>query len=374
VRIIAVPAPPTDVAPDWEWTWAYEGYSRIRRAIELETWGHSDSWAPTPILMAFLAESPWRRVVLRVAVRDDVPAGAGVPDDVLGVAEVGLPSGGDAHVGMVHVAVDPASRRHGVGTALADAADEVLVTEGRTVALAWSAQAPEPAPGDGVVTAPTGAGRVDLADGRARFAVGRGFALEQVTRASRLDVPRDTTEVERLGREAAERAGEDYKVHLWNRTVPPDYHAALAVLWSRMNTDAPSGGLDIPEDEWDAERVAVHLERQANAQQQVLIAAAEHVPTGALAAFTTLAVPEPDVDFGFQDDTLVLPEHRGHRLGMLVKAANLVHLIQLRPRVRRIHTINAEENRYMLAINVALGFRGAGVIASWQKTLGSERA
>ncbi|MBD4636278.1 GNAT family N-acetyltransferase, partial [Xanthomonas citri pv. citri] len=58
-----------------------------------------------------------------------------------------------------------------------------------------------------------------------------------------------------------------------------------------------------------------------------------------------------------QWDTIVLPEHRGHRLGMRVKAANLIAVRDALPGARAIITGNAEENRHMLDVNEALGFR-----------------
>lgn len=368
-NIVEVPGPPADLGQGWPGSWAVEGYSRIRHDIEVDTWGISDRWAPTPVLMWFLAESPWRRTTLFVAVRE---GGTHAADDVLGVAEVTLPQeeDGDA-VGYYGVAVAPDARGRGIGTALAEAAESRLAAEGRTVLVAMTSHSPESEPGPGVVTAPTGSGRIDLTDRAASFAIGRGLRLEQVSRASLLDVPADTGQAGRLLRDAAEHAGPDYRVHSWNRTVPEEHHAALGVLWARMSTDAPSGGLDLPEQEWDAARVAEHLERQARANQQWFITAAEHVPTGTLAAFTALTVPEPDVEFGFQQDTLVLSEHRGRRLGMLVKAANLLELVRLRPKVRRVHTDNAEENGHMLAINERLGFRRVGVFATWQQRPGA---
>ena len=69
-----------------------------------------------------------------------------------------------------------------------------------------------------------------------------------------------------------------------------------------------------------------------------------------------------------QDDTLVAAGHRGHRLGMLVKIANLRRLAEL-PRVERVTTFNAAENEHMLAINVALGFRPAGWDGEWQRSV-----
>lgn len=69
-------------------------------------------------------------------------------------------------------------------------------------------------------------------------------------------------------------------------------------------------------------------------------------------------------------DTLAVREHRGHQLGQLIKAVNLERLAELRPGARRVHTWNAKENSFMLAINVALGFEPVGVYGVWQKHLG----
>ena len=65
--------------------------------------------------------------------------------------------------------------------------------------------------------------------------------------------------------------------------------------------------------------------------------------------------------------------HRILSIGRLVerKGVDLAvrALAELRPTVRRISTWNAEENAWMLAINVALGFRPAGGSAVWQRRL-----
>ena len=69
-----------------------------------------------------------------------------------------------------------------------------------------------------------------------------------------------------------------------------------------------------------------------------------------------------------QWDTIVLPEHRGHRLVMRVKAANLIALREAMPEARAIITWNAEENRPMLDVNEALGFRPILVEAAMEAT------
>jgi hypothetical protein len=69
-----------------------------------------------------------------------------------------------------------------------------------------------------------------------------------------------------------------------------------------------------------------------------------------------------------QSGTLVLPAHRGHRLGLAIKVANLRQLqaaIDDTPRL--LHTFNAGVNAPMLAVNAQLGFRPVEVEEEWQR-------
>jgi hypothetical protein len=67
--------------------------------------------------------------------------------------------------------------------------------------------------------------------------------------------------------------------------------------------------------------------------------------------------------------TLVLREHRGYRLGMLLKVANLAHLERERPGHPSVLTFNAEENRPMLDVNEAVGFVPIAHEGAWRKDL-----
>ncbi|WP_448061076.1 hypothetical protein [Cellulomonas hominis] len=170
-----------------------------------------------------------------------------------------------------------------------------------------------------------------LADGpSARFARRHGCTLEQVERYSVLAVPSDEAGLAALEAhraDAAQAAGDDYHLHVWHDTVPTEWLGALAALMARMNTDAPSGAVEIDAELWDAERVRTSREHSAHQQLHLTITAAEHVPAGTLVACTMLQHPVADVPFAFQEDTLV----------------------------------------HMLAITVGLGFRAAGVQAVWHK-------
>ncbi len=67
-------------------------------------------------------------------------------------------------------------------------------------------------------------------------------------------------------------------------------------------------------------------------------------------------MPTKDPGHSYQWDTLVLREHRGLRLGMWIKAANLRAAVDRHPRIRRLTTYNAESNAPMLRVNRAMGF------------------
>jgi GNAT superfamily N-acetyltransferase len=98
-------------------------------------------------------------------------------------------------------------------------------------------------------------------------------------------------------------------------------------------------------------------------------AAIEHVPTGRLAGYTELSVPPELARAVSQEDTIVLREHRGHRLGMLLKVANLVFLSHTYPGHPSVTTFNAEENLHMLSVNEAVGFVPVAYEGGWKKVL-----
>ncbi|MBN0041797.1 GNAT family N-acetyltransferase [Cellulosimicrobium cellulans] len=366
VRVRIEPVPGSLDAPG---SWAVDGTVRVGVAIDRAIYGHTDLALDAATVAGTVASAGYRRVLRWVAVLDDAPHGAVPrPEDVVGRSMVALPQRGNTHVAVVYVGVDPAHRRRGVGSALWDAALEVARAEGRRVVLSDSSFAPEPPPGPGALEAPTGSGRVPAHDDATAFALHRGFTLEQVVRHSVLDLPVAPAVLDPLRAAATERA-DGYRVHVWTDEVPEKWIDQFALLETRMSTDAPSGGLDLEEDPWDAQRVRTASREIHDRGQGYVIAAAEDAASGTLAAFSMVAYPHDRPEVVFQEDTLVLREHRGRSLGMLVKIAVLDELARARPSSRRVHTWNAQENGHMLAINVALGFAPASVDAEWQLEL-----
>lgn len=363
--ILEVPVPASLDAPD---AWLLRGSVECEHAVLLDDWGNLDlSRTPHESLVGMRHQEYVRRVRLVAVTGDDTdPAD---PARVLGTAVVAMPVADNTHLAFLTLAVRPEARRRGVGSALYDAAVDVTRAAGRTTVMTSTDQRAEPAEGPGTLTPSTGSGRVRSDDAGVRFALARGFSLEQVARRSVLDVPLDPAFLAEHRAAAQAVAGDEYRVVTWGNRCPDEWVDEFAVLNTRMSTDAPSGGLDLEEDRWDADRIRVYERDLDERGMRFRIAAAEHVPTHTLAAFTAFASPGWTDEFVHQDDTLVLRQHRGRRLGMLVKAANLERLAVEQPGARRIGTWNAEENSYMLAINIALGFHPAGGSGEWQVRL-----
>jgi hypothetical protein len=96
---------------------------------------------------------------------------------------------------------------------------------------------------------------------------------------------------------------------------------------------------------------------------------AQHIASGRLAACTELTIASDAPGQAWQMLTVVHPEHRGHRLGLAIKLANIDVLARQAPDVRVIITGNAAVNAPMIAVNDMMGFEVAGEGQFWQKHL-----
>lgn len=277
--------------------------------------------------------------------------------------------------------VHPEFRRRGIGRALSLALEEAARAEGRSKFIVY-APSPEPAGGSGSgvaaaierVDAPTGFGSVPAGNPEVRLLRDLDYTLEQVERGSRLQLPVDPALLAAATARARASAPEaEYRLHSWVDRTPPQWREGIVHLVTRMSTDAPSAGLEEPEDAWTVERLLADEESNAGVRI-ALTTAVEHVASGALVGFTEIAVPSEEHRAPWQEDTLVLREHRGHRLGLLLKAENLRLLQERHPERRSITTYNAEENRHMLDVNEALGFRPFIYEGAWRKDLAAHRS
>lgn len=365
-HLVPLPVPDALDAPD---AWLLHGFVDAWNAVLLDEWGTLDEARLPAETLRGLQHQEYTAKLRYVALDGPVDAGPADPARVLGYLLLDLPRQDNTHTGDADVGVRPEHRGRGIGTALHDLALRIAREQGRTMLTGATDQRTEPEAGPGTLVPSTGSGRVRADDAGVRFLVRRGWDLEQVERRSLLPVPLPAGELARHADAARAAAGPDYEVVQWDRRCPEELVDQYALLQTRMSTDAPSGGLDLREDVWDAARIRTAEQAFVEREMTYRVSAALHRPTGVLSAFSVLLSRPDTEEFLYQDDTLVLREHRGRRLGMLVKTANLARLAEVQPAARRIVTWNAEENAHMLAINVALGFRPAGGCGGWQLRL-----
>jgi len=160
-------------------------------------------------------------------------------------------------------------------------------------------------------------------------------------------------------RETAARAAAGYSLVRWEGPVPDDRLDQVALLQNAMN-DAPRDAGSEPQN-WDAQRVRDRMNaRIARSPSHRYSLTAVQDATGEMAALTVVSVDPEVPDWGHQLITAVTRPHRGHRLGLLTKAAMMSWLTEAEPRLERIVTWNSASNRHMIAINEELGYEVAG--------------
>ncbi len=252
----------------------------------------------------------------------------------------------------------------GIGSAAYELVERTAREHGRTVLQSW---AEHPASEGPRLAPPTGFGTIPE-DHVARFFLHHGYTLEQVERCSAFDLTGSFADVERLLAQAR-AASAPYRLVQWSAPTPAEYVAGYGWMKSRMSTDAPAAAMEFDEEVWDAARVAEHDAKYVDAGRTLQVTAAQHIATGELCAFNELVIGRDRTEATHQEDTLVLKEHRGHKLGTLVKCAALLAWRDVAPASARVITYNAEENRPMLDINEAIGFAPIAYEGAWKKVL-----
>jgi len=338
----------------------YRACVDLQNAVDAEAYGTTDlEYRPDEQLAEWHDDEHRPRVML--AVHDG--------DELVAMGTLETRRGSAAGTAWLDGVVHPRHRGRGTGRMLLERLEQLARERGAHQAHVYLATGPAPADPAGALVPPTGAGAVRADAAGVRFLQAHGWALQQVERCSVLALPADEAALGRVRQEARTAAGDAYRLHTWSGPAPERWLADLAVLATRMSTDAPSGGLDEPVDEHTPERVRAADELLAAGPRTMLSAAVEHVASGRLVGHSQLAVPEDPRRPAMQWNTLVLREHRGHRLGWLLKAANLDVLQERFPTVPAVYTYNAEENRPMLDVNEAVGFVPVAALGAWSRRL-----
>ncbi|OAN43357.1 GNAT family N-acetyltransferase [Microbacterium sp. H83] len=335
---------------------AFRELARVRNQVCRELTGRTEQDLEPEALLPLLRSRKERTTVVW-AVRID--------GETVGRTVVDIPHEEGSRVVIASIEILPRVWGRGIGTAVLPHIDAVARAHGRTVIQNWTEQQASDAPR---IEAATGLGSVPD-DHVARFLRRSGFRLEQVYRISRLDLTEETLSAAAVLLDEARAFAQDYRVVQWVLPTPPERLDGYAWMKSRMSTDAPSADLESDEESWDADRVTAAEARIAEMGQTIMVTAAEHIATGELAGFTEIG-GGPDLSgTTMQHDTLVLSDHRGHRLGRLIKCAAILAWPDVAPESRDVITYNAEENRPMLSINEAMGFVPISYEGAWQKEL-----
>ncbi|GAB2541375.1 GNAT family N-acetyltransferase [Brachybacterium huguangmaarense] len=326
---------PLDLGSDAE----IEQYIALDRALDEHAFGGSEA-TTVERKRAELADSPYWTSRRWVAVAETMEGA----QSIVGRAGVQLATRENTDTAYVGAAVHPAFRGHGIGTALVEQAIVPAVREcGRSLVSAWVE-----IPAEGEIEDPsTPAVRLSRRFGLERRSVG-------VCRV--LPLPLDAALLERLGAEAEERIG-DYRIEVWDDVVPEEHLAAYGALLHQLDLDDPDEDVEDEPAEYTPERIRTSEERRRASGTRAIIAVAI-APDGTFAGNSEIHIGTGEgTTLGWQENTLVMPEHRGHRLGLALKVATHRLLAERAPGLRVLVTYNSHVNPWMIAINEKLGYR-----------------
>lgn len=348
VVTVPVPAPGGTVSP------LVAEFAAVQQRHCVDTFGNDDLADSADSVAVSYSEQGTRRKLIAVALDGDA---------VVGGCFFGLPLKDNRTLAEGDFAIEPGADTAAVLTTLWEQVRPQLVAAGRRTVQVWMSHRVGSAPQE--VTPRTGVGRLPR-DAVAAALEGLGFVLEQVERHSVLEVSAARPAADAAAARARGAAGAGYETFGWAGSTPAALREEMAAIMARMSTDVPVGELQLEPEAWNAERVAEADRVAERVGRRRLTTVARHVGSGRIVAYTQLDAPADKPRVAYQEDTLVHAGHRGHRLGLLVKALNLEHLVRECPGVERVHTWNAGENEHMLAINHALGFRDHAVEGGWQ--------
>lgn len=305
--------------------------------------------------------TPWQLEELRAMMQDPGQHSrsggwsAVVDGETVGAGWMRTPLLDNLELAEIDVHVLPAHRRRGIGSALLTGLEDEARARGRRVLT-------------GLASWPYDAGSAGAGASGPEFARATGFdlALSEVQRELLLPVADEV--LARLADEAA-LAHAAYTLRSWSGPVPDELLHGWAEITSTLATEAPTGDLELEPEAVSTDAVR---EREATTARQgrtkyntVALSAA-----GEVVAYSDLATTVHEPGRAYQWGTLVHRGHRGHRLGLAVKVANLRLLQRERPDVTRLTTYNAEVNAHMIGVNEALGFRPVARLGDFQKKLG----
>ena len=302
-------------------------------------------------------DSPWehprttRQIssLLRRGWDGDAPhafAAHGDDGTAIGFLEVWTTEWDNTDLAWLWIVVHPDHRRRGVGSALMEHAFTTARELGRSKVGIDGWDNPVPA----------------------AFAARHGFswASQAINRRQYLREV-DLGQVQRMYDDAA-TAAHDYELVRVEGRTPDDLIERVSEMVVAIN-DAPLDDLELEDEVFPPERVHRYEDVQALNGNRLYRLLARHRETGELAGHTVVAVESERPTIGEQHDTSVVRAHRGHRLGLLLKAGMVLWMAEVEPQLETVDTWNAESNDHMIAVNEQLGYRPLGRGVQYQRRL-----
>ena len=197
-----------------------------------------------------------------------------------------------------------------------------------------------------------------------QFWTGLGAELRYTEQESRLDMA--SVDAGLMAR-WIEAGPADLELVRWARRCPDELIDALVATANAMN-DAPTDDLEMADTVFDRTMVRNEIEARAalGLEYRGVLAVTAN---GEAAGTTEVMVNRHRPAVSWQWSTVVLPAHRGRRIGRWLKASMWQWLRAAEPEVTALHTGNAASNAHMLAINDEMGFKPTRLMGCWQADL-----
>ena len=255
----------------------------------------------------------------------------------------------NTHLGEAEVYVHPDQRRRGVGRAVLSELERIAAEDGRTVVI-------------GSAFAPVGEESPS-----SLFAAAMGYQVASHEETKTVDLTTAPVGWAALDAEVSAALG-DYRVEVYEEHVPDGYVDDFCTLLEAFLGEVPTGDLDLRRTRWTRERLRENEDR-AIAVGRLRVMAVAVAPDGHLCGFSDLGIDRADPRHASVGGTLVMPGHRGHRLGLAMKLATHRRLLELFPKCAYVETGNAGVNAAMNGVNERLGYRVVERCLDVQRTL-----
>jgi GNAT superfamily N-acetyltransferase len=267
----------------------------------------------------------------------------------VGVLALDMPMRDNRHLVWAEIFVHPGHRRRGHGSVIMNEASRRAREAGRNTIWVGTAEDDQ---------------------GARKFVEGFGFSYaSHDARRRQVLAEVNRAEIRRLWAEA-QAAASDYCLERMQSPVSDKVLAELVEVTAAIN-DAPMGELTYEDEKFDVQRLRdfeTALLGRGHCGYRVI---GRHRKTGEVGGHTVVMTHPLLPEVGGQADTAVARHHRGHRLGLLLKIDMMRWLAETEPQLKIIETWNNVDNKFMINVNEALGYRLSRIFNMYELSLSS---